>query len=264
MTRTDYTLHTLAKGLKTLETLEAAANGLTLTEIAHRLRESQTVVFRLLKTLAGHGYVQQDRATKRYTLGLRLWEMGARVAGRMGLVETARPALKWLTSVTGQTSALVVLRGTDVLYVDIVEGLEPLRFYADLGASAPAYATASGKAMLAHRADLVPGVVRKGLRRLAPSTITRPADLRRRLAEIRRTGLSINRGERRDDVAAVAAPIFDARGECVASISISGPRTRFDDALEEFANHVRKASDEISLKLGCREHLPGSPGGQTP
>jgi len=254
LTRTSYTLHTLAKGLKVLETLEAAENASSLTEIAQRLRESQSVVFRLLKTLAEHGYVQQDVATKRYTLGLRLWEMGARAAGRTGVVDAARPALKWLTSVTGQTSALVVLRDTDVLYVDIVEGLEPLRFYADLGARAPAYATASGKAMLAHHADLVPGVVRKGLRRLTPGTITRPAVLRRRLAEIRRSGLSINRGERRDDIAAVAAPIFDARGECVASISISGPRTRFDDTLEEFAKHVRKASDEISLKLGYREH----------
>ena len=78
--------------------------------------------------------------------------------------------------------------------------------------------------------------------------------MRRRLAEIRRSGLSINRGERRDDITAVAAPIFDARGDCVAAISISGPRTRFDDTLEEFAKHVRKASDEISLKLGHRLH----------
>ncbi len=255
MTRTSYTLHTLAKGLRVLETLEPAAGGLTLTELADRLREPQTVVFRLLRTLAERGYVQQDPSSRRYALGLRLWEMGARIAGRTGLVEAARPTLKWLTSVTGQTSALVVLRDTDVLYVDIVEGLEPLRFYADLGARAPAYATASGKAMLAHRPDLVPAVVRRGLRQLAPGTITRPADLRRRLAEVRRSGLSINRGERRDDIAAVAAPIFDARGECVASISVSGPRTRFsDDTVDDFTRHVRKASEEISLRLGYREH----------
>ena len=126
VTRTRYTLHTLAKGLKVLEALEAADNGLSLTEIAHRLGQSQTVVFRLLRTLAEHGYVQQDAPTKRYTLGLRLWEIGARAAGRTGLVEAARPGLKWLASVTGQTSALVVLRDTDVLYVDVVEGLECL------------------------------------------------------------------------------------------------------------------------------------------
>jgi DNA-binding IclR family transcriptional regulator len=250
-----YILHTLAKGLRVLETLETAEHGLTLTEVARRQRQSQTVAFRLLKTLADHGYVQQDAATKRYTLGLRLWEIGARVAGRAGLVDAARPALKWLTSVTGQTSAVAILRDTDVMYLDLVEGLEPLRFYADLGTRAPAYATASGKALLAHRPDLVAAVVRKGLRRLARGTITRPADLRRRLAEIRRTGLSINRGERRDDIAAVAAPIFDARGDCVASLSIAGPCTRFDDALEEFARHVRKAGDEVSLKLGYRPHL---------
>lgn len=111
VTRTRYTLHTLAKGLKVLETLEAADNGLSLTEIAHRLRQSPTIVFRRLKTLAEHGYVQPDPATKR-----------------------------------------------------------------------------------------------KGLRRLATGTITRPADLRHRLAEIRRIGLSINRGERRDSASSRPTP----------------------------------------------------------
>jgi DNA-binding IclR family transcriptional regulator len=149
-----YTLHTLAKGLQVLETLEHAEHGLTLTELARRQRQSQTVAFRLLKTLEDHGYVQQDAVTKRYTLGLRLWEIGARVAGRTGLVDAARPALKWL-----------------------------------------------------------------------------------------------------DDVSAVAAPVFDARGDCVASLSIAGPCTRFDHALEEFSRRVRKAGDEVSLKLGHRPRL---------
>jgi hypothetical protein len=33
------------------------------------------------------------------------------------------------------------------------------------------------------------------------------------------------------------------------------PLTRFDDALEDFARHVRKAGDEVSLKLGYRPRL---------
>jgi DNA-binding IclR family transcriptional regulator len=253
--RPQYTLRTLQKGLAVLEVLEATAEDLTLTTIAARLEASPAVAFRILKTLEARGYVQQDPESKRYRLGMRLWEMGARAVARTGLVDVARPVLKWLTSVTGETSAIAVLRGTDSLYLDMVDGSEPLRVYAEPGMRAPAYATASGKAMLAFRdAEVVGRVIRAGLRRLTPMTITRAARLRERLHEIRRHGLAINRGERRLDIAAVAAPVFDGRGECVAAVSISGPKTRFfrDEHLETLKRQVRKAGEDISSQLGYR------------
>ncbi len=252
MGHTRYTLLTLVKGLAALEALETVDDGLTLTELARRLKESQTVVFRVLKTLEEHGYVQHDSVSRRYTLGLRIWEMGAKAVGRTGLVEAARPVLKWLTTVTGQTSGLIVLRGANVLYVDIREGQEALRFYAEPGARAPAYGTASGKAMLAWHPECVTQVIKARMRRLTPTTIVRAADLRRELQEIRRTGVAINRGERQPDLVAVAAPLFDGRGECVAAVGIAGSRSRFTDDMEDFKRHVRKASEEISTKLGRR------------
>jgi len=183
-----------------------------------------------------------------------VWEMGAKAVGRIGLVDAARPVLRWLTRVTGETSGLVVLRDAGVLYVDIAEGSEPLRVYAEVGQRAPAYATASGKAMLAYHAEALPKVVQVGLKRLTASTVTSVSELERRLAEVRRIGLSINHGERRGDIAAVAAPIFDAQGVCIAAISLSGPRTRVDgEALEELKRHVSKAAEEISSKLGHRD-----------
>jgi DNA-binding IclR family transcriptional regulator len=134
----------------------------------------------------------------------------------------------------------------------MVDGSEPLRVYAEPGSRVPVYATASGKAMLAYQGPaLVERVVAAGMRRLTPLTITGRRQLLRRLAEIRRTGLAINHGERRPDIAAVAAPIFNARGECVAAISISGPVRRFQgDNLDTLKRHVRKAGEEISAKLG--------------
>ena len=252
MRRTKYTLLTLVKSLAALEALETAHEGLTLTELARRLRESQTVVFRVLKTLEEHGYVQHDSVSRRYTLGLRIWEMGAKAVSRTGLVDAARPVLKWLTAVTSQTSGLMVLRGADVLYLDIREGQEALRFYAEPGSRAPAYGTASGKAMLAWRPECVAQVVKAGMRRFTQTTIVRPADLQRELEEIRRSGVAMSRGEREPDLAAVSAPLFDARGECVAAVGIAGSRTRFTDDVEDFKRHVRKASEEISTKLGHR------------
>src|SRR5713101_2500200 len=119
---TPYRLLTLRKGLSVLEALERAPQGLKLRELTGQLQESQTVIFRILKTLEELGYVHQDRDSKRYNLGLRIWEMGCKAVSRVGLFDQARPVLKWLTDVTGETSALVIIRDTDVIYLDIVEG----------------------------------------------------------------------------------------------------------------------------------------------
>ncbi len=252
MTDARYTLRTLQKGLMVLDALGESSADLSLTEIGRRVGEPPTVVFRVLRTLAAEGYVRQDPTTKRYCLGLRLWELGARAVHRVGLIDAARPVLRWITAVTGETSALAVLRETDSLYIDMVDGSEPLRVYAEPGSRVPIYATASGKVMLAFREpELVDRVIRAGMSQLTPLTITRGGQLRRRLAEIRRTGLAVNHGERRPDIAAVAAPIFDGRGDCVAAVSISGPVRRFQgENLEALKRHMRKAGEEISAKLG--------------
>ena len=248
----DYTLRTLRKGFDVLEALEKGPTDLTLTELSNRLKESQTVVFRILKTLEQRGYIERDAVSKRYSLGLRTWEIGCKAVSRTGLTDLGRPVLKWLTGVTGETSYVAIVRGTEVIYVDVVEGLEPLRVYAEPGFRVPLYLTASGKAILAfHGPELLRQVVASGLKRLTPATITSATRLRERLEEIRRTGLSVNRGERRTDISAVAAPIFNRMGECVAAIGVSGPSLRFkDERLSKIVEDVRKAAAEISAKLG--------------
>jgi DNA-binding IclR family transcriptional regulator len=213
-------------------------------------------VFRLLKTLEEYGYVVRDRSSKRYSLGLGIWEVGRKAVGRLGLTDLARPVLKWLTDVTGETSYLAVVRGTDTIYVDVVEGSEPLRVYAEPGFRVPLYLTASGRAILAFSGpELFREVLLAGMKRLTPTTITNARALEERLEEIRRTGLSVNRGERRTDISAVAAPIFDRTGDCIAAIGVSGPSSRFtDERRARIAESVRKAAEEISTKRG---HVAG-------
>ncbi len=247
-----YTLKTLRKGLDVLEVLADDREALSLTTLAERLRAAQPVIFRILRTLEERGYVEQDGISRRWRLGFRAWELGCRAIRRTGLVDAARPALKWLTEFTEETSYLAVVRGTDTVYLDVVEGLEPLRVYAEPGFRVPLYLTASGKAILAFRGpELVREVVRAGMKKLTPATITRVGALRARLEEIRRTGLSINLGERRSDISAVAAPVFDRAGECVAALGISGPSQRFTgERLDRMSDSVRKAAQEVSAKLG--------------
>ncbi len=247
-----YTIQTLRRGLHVLETLETADGDLSLTELADRLGESQTVVFRMLRTLEEAGYVHRDAATKRYRLGLRVWELGCRAVNRMGLVEVARPVLRRLAGETGETSYLGLVRGIETIYVDVVEGGEPLRVYAEPGMRVPLFLTASGKAILAHRGpDLFEAVVAAGMPRQTPHTVSTASRLRERLEAIRRTGVSVNLEERRPDICAAASPIFDRTGECVAAVGVSGPSLRFrGERLDETVRAVRAAAAEVSATLG--------------
>jgi len=252
MPRSDYTLKTLRKGLEVLEALADDRDALTLTALAERLQESPPVVFRILRTLEERGYVEQDAGSKRWQPGFRAWEIGCRVVNRTGLVEAARPLLKALTEFTEETSYLAVVRGTDTVYLDTVVGLEPLRVYAEPGFRVPLYLTASGKAILAFQSGhLLDRVLDAGMKKQTPLTITKQGALLARLDEIRRTGVSINRGERRTDVSAVAVPLFDRVGDCVAAMGVSGPSQRFTgDRLERLIESVRKAAHEASARLG--------------
>jgi DNA-binding IclR family transcriptional regulator len=77
MTRTSiYSLLTLEKGLRVLELVADNAGDIGLTQLSEQLDES--VIFRILRTLVGLGYLNQDPHTKRYSLGFRVSELGGR------------------------------------------------------------------------------------------------------------------------------------------------------------------------------------------
>ena len=75
--------------------------------------------------------------------------------------------------------------------------------------------------------------------------------LAREFEQIRKRGYAINRGEWEDDVAALAAPIFDAQEAVVASVGIILPHSRLTGATTAlFSSLVTRAAKEISLRLG--------------
>ena len=75
--------------------------------------------------------------------------------------------------------------------------------------------------------------------------------LRENLARIREQGYAISRGEWIIDASGTAAPIFDARGNIIAAISISGPAQRFtDEKMHEMSEILVKATNDISFELG--------------
>jgi IclR family KDG regulon transcriptional repressor len=242
------------RALTILSILQQAEEPLGVTEIGTQMGLHKSSAYRTLVTLARRGYVQQDPRTERYTLGLKLVELGTTVLERLELRELARPHLKQLMEATQEVAHLVVLQDGSAVYIDKFEHPGPVKMASRIGARNPLHCTAVGKAILAFLPEKsVETIIAKGLKRRTPSTITDPVKLREELEHVRRCGYACDLEENEPGIRCVAVPIFDHTGQVIAACSISGlAMTMTESKINECAKLVQEAGREISAAIGYR------------
>lgn len=223
---------------------------LGVTEFARELALAKSTVHRLLSTLERAGFVART-ADARYRLGMKLWEAGCAAIRGLSVRDAARPAMEMLASRTGETVHLSIWDHREAIYIDKVDGTNPIRLHSTIGGRAPAHATASGLALLAFQEAATQARVSRGSRRrFTARTITTPERLRRRLMEIRRKGYAFSAGAWYPGTAGVAAPIRSHTGRVVAALSVAGPADRIVGRALELGITVRMAAEEVSRALG--------------
>jgi IclR family acetate operon transcriptional repressor len=237
--------------------LDALADGgeLGTNEIARRTGINASTVSRLLATLASERYVEHVTETGRYRLSLRLIELGNAVLGRLDLRALARPHLQALVRETGETATLSAPGEHDAITVDFAHSDSVVQSVAQLGRPSIGHATAAGKVMLAFGEEELPTAP---LTSFTPQTITTVARLTEELAAVRTRGFAQAREEREEDLAAVAAPVWDSRGDLAGIIGVQGPASRFDErAAAAAALALVEHTVALSIELGWRD--PGAP-----
>ncbi|NLG85735.1 MAG: IclR family transcriptional regulator [Firmicutes bacterium] len=244
------------RALIILGILQQSEEPLGVTEIGAQMGLHKSSVYRTLNTLARRGYVQQDPRTERYTLGLKLVELGTTVLERLELRELARPYLKRLMEASHEVAHLVILQDGKAVYIEKVEYPGPVKMASRIGARNPLHCTAVGKAMLAFLPEKsVDAIIAKGLKQRTPSTITDPIKLREELEHVRNCGYACDLEENEPGIRCVAAPIFDHTGQVIAACSVSGlAMTMTESKIDECSKLVRQAGMEISAALGYRSH----------
>lgn len=249
------------KGLRLIEALALSERPRGVTDLAQALDLTKSNVHRLLTTLQSQGYVRQNPADSSYELTTRIWELGSHVVRRMDLVKAARPAMVGLAEATGETVHLSVLDGVEVVYLDKIESAHHIRAHTSIGARAPAYTVATGKAMLALMPDAYLDRFGPHLHAYTQATRTTLEALRKDIALARAQGYAlVPEGEWRDGIAACACAIRGRGGELVGAIGMSGPVSRIKRRqLKELAPHVVAASEAISAALGSPRPLPAAP-----
>ena len=242
---------TVVKALAVIETLARHDAPAGVTHLAEELGLTKSNVFRLLNTLVKQGYVKQDPASGKYDLTLKLWHLGMTVHSRLDLKNIAAPFLQELMEITRESVHLSVFEQGEVIYVDKVESDQPVRAYSRVGDRPPCHSVATGKALLAYLpSDALEKVFQQGLAKYTSRTVTSMPNLLKELQTIRRDGYSVNRGEWREGVCGVAAPIRNSSGVVIAAVGISGPAERFKGKKLAFAKPVIQCANAISQALG--------------
>ena len=173
---------------------------LPLAEIARRTGLHMTTALRLLGTLEGQGFVQ--RVAGGYALGPQLLVLGERFRRGLRLEDQVMPALDRLRSESRESAAFFARDGAARRCLFRLDSPQPVRTIARVGEVAPLGIGAHGRALVALETEPRPRVP------------------------------IVSRGERLKEVAAIAAPVLDARGRVAGSIGITMPLYRFDAAAE--------------------------------
>lgn len=238
--------------LRVLECYLPTDHDLSLSQIAARLSMTKSSVHRALTTLSEHGLVEQDPVTRRYRLGIRLFEIGAAAIHQRGLHGAAHPALVELATATGEACHLAVLSRTEAVYIYKIDGTSNFSMTSRVGGRAPIHCTSIGKVLLAWGStSLLRRLVDGGLRQYTPETITLPTKLAEELERVRAKGYALDDGEYEVGLRCVAAPIRDHAGAVVAAIGIAGPASRLtDDYMVRLIPLVQNAGATVSRSLG--------------
>lgn len=224
-----------------------------ISELARKSGFSKTTVNRLLTTLKKIQVVEQDSANQRFSLGIKIYEIGSRVLEGLDLRRQARPLIEKFVSEHRKSILLSTIIQNEVVYIDRFDAPEPFTIKTSIGGRAALHCSASGKVILAflqpeRRQKILSSVI---LKRYTQKTITDPEELELELAAIRKQGYALDLGERHYDLFSVAAPVFGSGGQVIGAISVPRMSAMTDIyELKELSVELVKLAKYVSRRMG--------------
>jgi IclR family KDG regulon transcriptional repressor len=207
--------------LEILEYVAVQREPMGVTALAEHFATNKSKIFRHLRTLAQQGYVVQDEATERYRVGARMVALGHAINDSVDIVREAGPVMRKVRNGLSHSVILGMMDKGGVRVVSVQSGTSAVEITVKPGSLLGYHNSAQGKIALAFGgAALLKKVCAAGLPAMTPQTITDASALEQELAQIRQQGWAIAPDETVTGLNALAAPIFDASGQVVATLAI--------------------------------------------
>jgi IclR family KDG regulon transcriptional repressor len=248
----DYIVQPVVKALQVLDYVARQGHMVSLTDIVHELNLPKTTVFRYLQTLSATGFLEHDVYRDRYGVGCKFRDLAKVDHELKGLRELAQPEMRRLMERFNETVNLAVLADSQIVYIDMLDPLRPMRATARVGHKHPAHSTSLGKAIMAFLPeDQAPQLRESSLSQMTIKTMTDAGKLRRQVEDVRRRGYAVEVGENEDGLMCIGVPILDRAGYPIAAMSLSVPERRMRPELAMVAADALKgAAGRISRQLG--------------
>ena len=237
----------MVRALAILSSFDLDHSEVGVSQVAELVGLHKSTAHRLLATLESQGFVSKTERSK-YVLGRKVFELGAVAYAQGGFHGIVLEELGRLVERTSETAHLAVLDDAEVLYLEKVESKRTLRMPSAVGRRQPAHRTALGKVLLAHLDDR--GLERVHERRRDDSGAARADEFMRELQAVRADGYAVDHEEIEIGLVCIAAPVTTLSGEVCAAVSISGPKARLQDDVQDNALLVRECCGALSIRLG--------------
>jgi IclR family transcriptional regulator, KDG regulon repressor len=246
----------VAKAFRILELVARKDKLMTISDISRELGINKSTVHGIAHALEKVGAVVRDKESKRYTLGMTLFELAKAGYARIDLADIARPLMEDLMKATQQSVFLGIRSGDHVSIIDIVESTQDLKITSPVGTRVPLLAGAIGKAVLASMEEgQAASLIRTmGLRRFTEKSITDPNLYMKKVGEARASGYGLDDEEYIQGVRAVAAVIQNSGPQASAVWVVGFTPSMSADKLPVIAMETKRAAEAISQKIDLRSY----------
>ena len=249
-----YGIQSVTNAMNLLEQFKGGRDELGVTDLSNKMELHKNKVFRLLATLEARGYIEQNKATENYRLGVKSLELGQAFIKQNGLVRQAKLFLKEIVKQCNEMAYIGTIRQSSAVYLDMEESNQTVTVANRVGWRLPIHCTAIGKAQIAYLSeeDLGQLGVLDNMDKFTENTIVDRAKFIRHLKEVAKRGYAIDNEEYNPGVRCVGVPIRDYTGRIVGGISVCGPSFRMTDELlkTKIIPVVKDAGEKVSKRLG--------------
>lgn len=227
-------------------------------DIARKVGIPKTTAYRILETLAEGGLLERNEKTGKYAIGPVFYALGRLYLSTTDVLKTAEPVIETLNELTNESVHMGIFVKGDVILVIQEESRHAVRYAPPAGTLIPAYASAIGKVFLSEltEAELDRLYPEERLRPLTKKTVASKTELRERLEQIRKTGVSIEQEGTYEGIEGIASVIHDASGRAVAAMVFPIPTYRMNQSYRErLATLIKLGCSLTSYRLGYQDKV---------
>ncbi|WP_353148019.1 IclR family transcriptional regulator [Pollutimonas bauzanensis] len=211
-----------------LEVIAQKDQFFSLQSLVEELNLPKPTLHRMLQQLEGAGMIQRDGDGRQYSTGLRLRRMAENLLLNNTVHGARHAVLRQLVEEVGESCNITTCSGSEVLYLDRVETVAPLRFYLHPGSRVPVHCSASGKLFLA---QMTPSQRRRllahsVLEKYTHKTLTTAEQVEAEIERVRRDGYAMDDEEFLPGLLCVAVLVPIEQGKSNMAVAIQAPIVR--------------------------------------